>query len=248
MLQVQPDAPVEIIKSSYRTLKQKLRTHPDLGGDQWNAALINGAYAVLSNPETCAQYDAQRRNLKKPVGAGARDVANDAPSELNRSLAARASTSEDFLEQGHDSSLCTPNDPRICAFCGVRKPTGDYQAPGDICHNCASPMRLVEVTTGRDRGARRIEHQGRIHVQEDAKRPDTYLATVVDLSPIGLRFMSQHHLQRGHVVKLDSPTLSAVAVVTYSTAKQANGQFSTGVRFLTFKPVKLRGTFVSAKT
>ena len=34
ILHVQPDAPTEIIKSSYRTLMQKLRMHPDLGGDQ----------------------------------------------------------------------------------------------------------------------------------------------------------------------------------------------------------------------
>ena len=47
ILHVQPDAPTEIIKSSYRTLMQKLRMHPDLGGDQWNATLINEAYQTL---------------------------------------------------------------------------------------------------------------------------------------------------------------------------------------------------------
>ena len=37
LLQVQPDAAPEVIKASYRTLMQKLRLHPDLGGDEWNA-------------------------------------------------------------------------------------------------------------------------------------------------------------------------------------------------------------------
>ena len=44
VLHVQPDAPKEIIRSSYRTMMQKLRMHPDLGGDDWNASLINEAY------------------------------------------------------------------------------------------------------------------------------------------------------------------------------------------------------------
>ena len=51
LLHVQPDAPGEVIKASYRTLMQKLRQHPDLGGDDCNAALLNEAYAVLTNPE-----------------------------------------------------------------------------------------------------------------------------------------------------------------------------------------------------
>jgi len=50
ILHIQPDAPVEIIKASYRTLMQKLAQHPDLGGDHWNSALINEAKAVLTDP------------------------------------------------------------------------------------------------------------------------------------------------------------------------------------------------------
>jgi DnaJ-class molecular chaperone len=50
ILHVQPDAPQAIIKSSYRTLMHQLKQHPDLGGEHWNAALINEAYAVISDP------------------------------------------------------------------------------------------------------------------------------------------------------------------------------------------------------
>ena len=50
ILHVQPDAPVEIIKASYKTLMQKLGQHPDLGGGHENAALINEAYAVVTDP------------------------------------------------------------------------------------------------------------------------------------------------------------------------------------------------------
>jgi hypothetical protein len=60
LLHVDPDAPVEIIRSSYRTLMQRLKKHPDLGGDHKQAALINQAYAVLTDPARRAEYDRGR--------------------------------------------------------------------------------------------------------------------------------------------------------------------------------------------
>lgn len=57
LLRVQPDASLEIIKHSYRTLMQKLQHHPDLGGDEWNASHINMAYATLRDPKKRAAYD-----------------------------------------------------------------------------------------------------------------------------------------------------------------------------------------------
>lgn len=58
-LRVQPDASSEVIQQSYRSLMQKLRLHPDLGGDGHDAGLINQAYATLRNPKIRAAYDAQ---------------------------------------------------------------------------------------------------------------------------------------------------------------------------------------------
>ena len=58
ILFVQPDAPPEIIQSSYRTLMQKLKQHPDLGGEHWNATVINEAFEVLMDPVRRKDYDA----------------------------------------------------------------------------------------------------------------------------------------------------------------------------------------------
>ncbi len=56
-LNVQPDASLEIIKNNYRTLLQKLKMHPDLGGENWNATVINEAYNTLRDPLKRAAYD-----------------------------------------------------------------------------------------------------------------------------------------------------------------------------------------------
>ncbi len=57
ILRVQPDASTAVIRNNYRTLLQKLRQHPDLGGDHWNASLLNIAYRTLNHPARRAAYD-----------------------------------------------------------------------------------------------------------------------------------------------------------------------------------------------
>ncbi|MGB1801160.1 MAG: DnaJ domain-containing protein [Gammaproteobacteria bacterium] len=67
ILNVQPDAPIEVIRNNYRTLLQKLRLHPDLGGEDQSASLINEAYAILTDPDKRAKYDSillNRYNVK----------------------------------------------------------------------------------------------------------------------------------------------------------------------------------------
>jgi len=67
ILRVQPDATYEVIQQSYRSLMQKLRLHPDLGGEDHDASIINQAYATLRNPKMRAAYDIEllnRYNIK----------------------------------------------------------------------------------------------------------------------------------------------------------------------------------------
>ena len=66
ILHVARDAPAGVIKASYRALMQGLGAHPDLGGDHDGAALINEAYATLSDPVRRADYD---RMLAEPARA-----------------------------------------------------------------------------------------------------------------------------------------------------------------------------------
>jgi hypothetical protein len=69
ILHVQPEAPLAVIKASYRALMSSLRAHPDLGGDTARAAEINAAYAVLRDPDRRAAYDQSLPRRAAPAPA-----------------------------------------------------------------------------------------------------------------------------------------------------------------------------------
>lgn len=60
VLQVHPRASQEMIKKAYRTLMGEMGAHPDLGGDEERAKVINEAYAILGDPSRRRAYDAVR--------------------------------------------------------------------------------------------------------------------------------------------------------------------------------------------
>ena len=225
LLHVQRDAPIEVIKASYRTMMRTLKQHPDLGGDGWNAALINEAYAVLCDPEARRRYDAEQ---------GSPDHREDdtvgAPPVPYRSE--------------HEA----PADLRICLFCLTDNSRSD-QSADECCTGCGAPVTLVDITAehSRERTTGRIEHQVDMSYQADPLRSESMTDHVADLSPTGLRFLSQQRLTPGRVIKIDTPTLSALARVTRSEAESTTGVFSTGVRFLTLQLRRPRGTFVSER-
>lgn len=60
ILQVHPRAAPEMVKKAYRTLMGEMGAHPDLGGDEDRAKLINEAYTVLGDPAVRRAYDQAR--------------------------------------------------------------------------------------------------------------------------------------------------------------------------------------------
>lgn len=94
LLHVQADAPIEVIKASYRALMTT--HHPDVGGDHEAAVLLNEAYAVLSDADRRADYD--RRRAAKMTGRPAAD--------------SRATTPPPRKADGP-----------VCAFCRLPRPT-----------------------------------------------------------------------------------------------------------------------------
>lgn len=57
LLGVAPNAPLLAIRKAYRARMLKLRKHPDLGGANDDAVLLNEAYTVLKDRNRRADYD-----------------------------------------------------------------------------------------------------------------------------------------------------------------------------------------------
>ena len=128
ILHVQPDAPQAIIRSSYRTLMQQLKQHPDLGGNHWNAALINEAYGVISDPKKRAEYDSTliRANTTSRVGA-------------QRGKASTTSVPSGDQSREHPSMA-----QESCAFCGTAHRYGRNPYHDAECDKCGSPLKSTE--------------------------------------------------------------------------------------------------------
>ena len=83
-LDVAPDATLADIKAAFRRLASQ--HHPDRGGDTARAAAINDAYAVLSDSERRARYD-----------AGLGDALPPSPEEIQRAKAMHSFLSQDVI-------------------------------------------------------------------------------------------------------------------------------------------------------
>lgn len=83
ILQVHPRASQEMVKKAYRTLMGEMGGHPDLGGDEERAKLINEAYTVLGDPALRRAYD-NARGARAPWGQGGRGAPGQAGGDLER--------------------------------------------------------------------------------------------------------------------------------------------------------------------
>jgi len=225
ILHVQPDAPTEIIRMSYLTLMQRLKMHPDLGGDHARASLINEAFATLMDPARRAAYD--------------RTLARDRTMPGYRSDPAhRDSTPRPVVSTG-------VADPHACPFCGTTFPPAAMQ-PDARCAFCESPLYPAshhehEATTRRaiDRMARRMpvtfflswpQHPG-------------YEAVTQDISTSGMRLACTLDLVPNERLKIECALCTAVAVVRHAHAAEgADGLWHAGVEFLTLwiRPLRVR--------
>ncbi len=91
ILQVHPKASPEMVKKAYRVLMGEMGGHPDLGGDEERAKLINEAYTVLGDPEVRRAYD-RARGARGPWGqpGGSAGPRLDRVGEIGRKVALSA--------------------------------------------------------------------------------------------------------------------------------------------------------------
>jgi hypothetical protein len=190
ILHVQPEAPDQVITASYRTMMSKLRLHPDLGGDTANAALINEAYAVLSDPARRAAYDLQQR---RPKGA-----------ERSRSGEAAAAPAR------------KPVVPPQCPFCRAGAPR-EIQA-NTRCHQCNSPLApppALPLKRNELFGRRTVPRMSRsdtVTLIAGWQTP-ARTAQLRDLSMTGVSVIADIKIEAQQVIRVIAPLFDILATV-----------------------------------
>jgi hypothetical protein len=226
ILHVQPDAPAEVIRSSYRTIMQRLRAHPDLGGDNRAATLINEAYAVLTDPARRAAYDATfRPRYQRTAPDGTLPPAPRLPEGLQTGT---------FV---------------VCAFCREPYTHGRKVLADTLCAGCGSPLYPAsrQRDASRGRALPRLERNHRVVLFTRWPQDQGHPAETRDLSPLGVRLLTAEPLTVGSVVKLDGDICRAVLRVTSSRRDAADGRYTIGGAFVTVLFPQPRGAFVSTR-
>lgn len=230
VLHVQRDAPVEIIKASYRTLMQKLRMHPDLGGDRHRAALLNEAYAILTDTRQRAIYDAM------------------VASRMAGDEVVRRPTAQPRGPQERRSAP-TP-ETRSCPFCRLESYASEPEMD-DVCARCESPLFPAERLRLEGLDRRAVERLTRQHpalLYTHWRQCGAYDAIATDVSLQGVQILSPRSIGNDQTVKIDSELCSAVGTVVRCRRSRAAARavWSLGVAFITVRFARLRGGFVCA--
>lgn len=221
ILHVQPEAPAEVLKASYRALMSTARGHPDLGGDTERAALINHAYAVLADPERRSAYD---RTLVRPLGPAA------------------GGGQADPMRWAADSQRL------FCPFC--RTPMATLPSTDDGCAHCGAPLRpppqareLHPELIGRRREAR-IERSDRAYLRLPGSAGDV-VVRILDLSFGGIGLETGLAVREGSAIRVLTSGFDTVAAVL--RCRRARSGFTVHGRLLTMRLLRRAGAFVSTK-
>ncbi len=223
VLQVQPNAPVEIIIGSYRVL---------LNYPYQNIAILDEAYKVLANPATRVRYDAF--------------LAGNLKILLDKSIAANAEITGVIRNTAPAAETYGGTNISYCIFChtAYTKQPSPYQHIE--CIECGSPLPVTfdEQYKQSSRVNIRIYAQGAFEFY--LFWPDLpYEGILQDLSPRGVRFQTDASLDIYDIVKMDAPNFKAVAEVVHK--QFVENHTTLGVRFLTIKFLQERGNFLAIR-
>ncbi len=225
ILHVHPDAPVEIIRASYRTLMQRLKNHPDLGGDVENAALINAAYETLRDPAKRAAYDEYKNQCQQTGSAGA----------------AQAYTS------GRDTPDLETAVLERCVFC-LTKHSFRADIPAETsCSNCQAPLNPAQHRTSHSADTRAIERLNKSQpIRFYADWPANPSAgRTRDISLNGMCFETTTPLVVDQIIKIDCAVCSTTSRVVHVAREP--GLWVVGIEFVTLRFQKRRGSLISTR-
>ncbi len=217
ILQVQPDAPFEIIHTSYLTLMHKLKQHPDLGGDHWNATVLNEAFQTLKDEEKRAEYD----------------------KELFQHY------TKSFYSK--DNEKKQPVTTVICPFCKRALSRADHSDQICVCNkNQFQTEKQDSEREGYKRSLNRTQKLEKLQFIRSTSEV-IYEAQMVDLSPKGIRFICKAALTLNEIIKIDNSLFRAIAEINSSQKSVKNNKvfYSIGAHFHSISFTDQEGTFLS---
>ncbi|MEO2055017.1 MAG: J domain-containing protein [Nitrospira sp.] len=220
ILQVQPDAPPEVIKASYRTLMGRLKNHPDLGGTATAAVLINDAYQTLSDLKKRADYDQGlfEKQSKRSVSG---------------------TTKQESIKK----EACP-----VCEEDGKGSPDLFHEGRCPVCGKRVQEKSHHSTQTSEQRESDRHQKEGNLSYQyfQSEKK---HSGKLIDLSSKGVRFISKEKMARSTELKIESPLLKGTVRITNCREAWSQNRpvYFVGARFATVEFYRSRGTFLSIK-
>lgn len=217
ILQIQPDAPFEVVRASYFTLLRELKQHPDLGGNHWNSTILNEAYSVLSDSRKRAEYDKKLFSTytKKPF-----------PGESS----SKPSVASVFCPSCKQPVARNSNSTGNC----IR------------CNDLFKPEKEKKPNVQNRRSVFRMKNDGDLYYSTTSPKTK-HGAQLVDISTEGLRFLCEQPLNPNMTIKISSATLSAIANVVNVQQCEQKGKklYSVGISFKEVAFNNQEGSFFS---
>ncbi len=224
-------------------MMQKMRLHPDLGGDEANAQLLNQALATLLDPKKRALYDQwlqkhQPESLKPAKRSpGAQQHAN-----------VKTSRPSPEPSQPIDVELLS------CAFCLFENhiqplQTSRWGTPIPTCRQCKAPLTRLDKVEFKSSGELRRIHRSMVQtnceIQVNEDQTAVIVGQVLDFSVLGLSIEHSDVFPKGLRVLIRSEKFDCVAAVSHSKSNK-NGRVVSGLEILTLDLKLSRGDLFTA--
>ena len=213
-------------------MMQKLKMHPDLGGDAETAARINEAYAALSDPQRRQAYDASRESKSTDQTS---EPATQAPQE------AQLDDRIMWVEGADDAS-------KQCLFCKTPHPFMHSPPANALCVTCECPLAPAargDFLAGERRSLDRLKLERQVFFRT-TRQAKMQSATTADLSLSGLLIESQVDLIANQLVQISSPFCQSLARVAHARPVQSGGS-QCGIEFRTLFFPNVAGSLISEK-
>lgn len=198
---------------------QKLNAHPDRGGDSTHAALINHAYAVLSNARKRADYDRELNHESELVSITIEQTAVPQGEKICP-----------FCASEHHIEKDIPSD----AFCGTCK--------SPLC--LADQQRLEHSD---QRKIARIGKKTTLSFCTQWPQLIPQVGVTDNISKHGMMFETSQNVSADSIIKINCTQFQSIARV--ENCRQAGNilqpRWHIGVSFITLHFRSSRGVFVS---